>query len=63
MENGLGLGFYYSLNQDRTFPDGNGGSKVNEQSDEVGFDYYFRKKCKPQGNQDYPTFDLGVVGL
>ena len=47
-EQGLGFGFYYSHNQDWTFPGGNGGPKVNEKGEEVGFDYYFREKCLPQ---------------
>ncbi len=47
-EAGLGLGFYYSHNQDWTFPGGNGGPKINEKGKEVGFDYYFREKCLPQ---------------
>ncbi|GGZ37557.1 hypothetical protein GCM10007049_33470 [Echinicola pacifica] len=45
---GLGFGFYYSHNQDWTFPGGNGGPKVNSEGKEVGFDYYFREKCLPQ---------------
>ena len=47
-ELGLGFGFYYSHNQDWTFPGGNGGPKVNEKGKEVGFDYYFKNKCLPQ---------------
>ncbi|GAA0880815.1 hypothetical protein GCM10009119_37850 [Algoriphagus jejuensis] len=47
-EAGLGFGFYYSHNQDWTFPGGNGGPKVNEKGEAVGFDYYFREKCLPQ---------------
>lgn len=47
-EAGLGLGFYYSHNQDWTFPGGNGGPKINEKRMEVGFDYYYREKCLPQ---------------
>ena len=47
-EQGLGFGFYYSHNQDWTFPGGNGGPKTNEKGKEVGFDYYFKKKCLPQ---------------
>jgi len=45
---GLGFGFYYSHNQDWTFPGGNRGPKVNEKGEEVGFDYYFKEKCLPQ---------------
>lgn len=47
-EEGLGFGFYYSHNQDWTFPGGNGGPKTNEKGKEVGFDYYFKEKCLPQ---------------
>ncbi len=45
---GLGFGFYYSHNQDWTFPGGNRGPKVNEKGEEVDFDYYFKEKCLPQ---------------
>lgn len=45
---GLGFGFYYSHNQDWTFPGGNGGPSKNEKGEEVGFDYYFKNKCLPQ---------------
>ncbi|AWW32737.1 alpha-L-fucosidase [Echinicola strongylocentroti] len=47
-EHGLGFGFYYSHNQDWTFPGGNGGPQINEKGEEVGFDYYFKEKCLPQ---------------
>lgn len=47
-EEGLGFGFYYSHNQDWTFPGGNGGPKTNEKGKQVGFDYYFKEKCLPQ---------------
>ena len=47
-EEGLGFGFYYSHNQDWTFPGGNGGPKVTKDGKHVGFDYYFKKKCLPQ---------------
>ncbi len=45
---GLGFGFYYSHNQDWTFPGGNKGPKVNEKGETVDFDYYFKEKCLPQ---------------
>ena len=45
---GLGFGFYYSHNQDWTFPGGNKGPKMNEKGEQVGFDYYFKEKCLPQ---------------
>ena len=47
-EAGLGFGFYYSHNQDWTFPGGKGGPSINEAGEPVGFDYYFEKKCLPQ---------------
>lgn len=47
-EEGLGFGFYYSHNQDWTFPGGNGGPKQTEKGKEADFDYYFKKKCLPQ---------------
>ena len=45
---GLGFGFYYSHNQDWTFPGGNRGPKTTADGMEVDFDYYFKKKCLPQ---------------
>jgi len=50
-EEGIGLGFYYSHNQDWTFPGGTGGPKTNEKGVEVDFDYYFKEKCLPQINE------------
>ena len=47
-EQGLGFGFYYSHNQDWTFPGGGGGPKVDEEGNEATFDDYFVKKCLPQ---------------
>jgi len=45
---GLGFGFYYSHNQDWTFPGGNNGPKKDADGNEVGFDYYFQNKCLSQ---------------
>jgi len=45
---GLGFGFYYSHNQDWTFPGGGGGPTVDENGDPASFDDYFVKKCLPQ---------------
>jgi alpha-L-fucosidase len=45
---GLGFGFYYSHNQDWTFPGGNGGPQVDEKGNPATFDDYFVKKCLPQ---------------
>lgn len=61
-ELGLGFGFYYSHNQDWTFPGGNGGPKVNEKGKEVGFDYYFKKKCLPQVKEIVTQYgDIAMV--
>lgn len=47
-EAGLGFGFYYSHNQDWTFPGGGGGPTVDEEGNPATFDDYFAKKCLPQ---------------
>lgn len=47
-EQGLGFGFYYSHNQDWTFPGGNGGPAKTVDSKPADFDYYFKNKCLPQ---------------
>ncbi len=61
-ELGLGFGFYYSHNQDWTFPGGNGGPKVNERGKEVGFDYYFKNKCLPQVKEIVTEYgDIAMV--
>ncbi len=45
---GLGFGFYYSHNQDWTFPGGGNGPKQDSQGNPATFDDYFEKKCLPQ---------------
>jgi alpha-L-fucosidase len=45
---GLGFGFYYSHNQDWTFPGGGKGPTVDEKGRPATFDDYFKKKCLPQ---------------
>jgi len=61
-ELGLGLGFYYSHNQDWTFPGGNGGPKKNETGEDVSFDYYYEHKCKPQVEEITTKYgDIAVV--
>jgi alpha-L-fucosidase len=45
---GLGFGFYYSHNQDWTFPGGGSGPKVDENDHPATFEDYFVKKCRPQ---------------
>jgi alpha-L-fucosidase len=47
-EEGLGFGFYYSHNQDWTFPGGGNGPKTDAEGKPATFDDYFRKKCLPQ---------------
>ena len=45
---GLGLGFYYSHNQDWTFPGGGNGPKQAADGRKVDFKYYYENKCRPQ---------------
>jgi len=45
---GLGFGFYYSHNQDWTFPGGGNGPKTDADGNRATFDDYFVKKCLPQ---------------
>jgi len=45
---GLGLGFYYSHNQDWTFPGGGNGPKQTADGRKVDFKYYYENKCRPQ---------------
>jgi alpha-L-fucosidase len=47
-EEGIGFGFYYSHNQDWTFPGGGRGPQVDENGEVATFDDYFKKKCLPQ---------------
>jgi alpha-L-fucosidase len=47
-ELGLGFGFYYSHNQDWTYPGGTGGPKVDHDGNRKTFDDYFTEKCLPQ---------------
>lgn len=61
-EEGLGFGFYYSHNQDWTFPGGNGGPKQNQKGKDVDFDYYFKKKCLPQVKEITTQYgDIAIV--
>lgn len=48
---GLGFGFYYSHNQDWTYPGGNGGPSVDANGNKKIFDDYFYEKCLPQVNE------------
>ena len=47
-KHGLGLGFYYSHNQDWTFPGGGNGPKITADGKEVEFKYYYENKCRQQ---------------
>ncbi len=47
-KHGLGLGFYYSHNQDWTFPGGGNGPKHTADGTKVDFKYYYENKCRPQ---------------
>ena len=47
-ELGLGFGFYYSHNQDWTYPGGTGGPKTDSIGRAKNFDDYFAEKCLPQ---------------
>lgn len=50
-EFGLGFGFYYSQNQDWTYPGGDGGPKTDAAGNTKSFDDYFWEKCYPEVNQ------------
>jgi len=61
-EEELGFGFYYSHNQDWTFPGGNGGPVMTKAGKEVGFDYYFKNKCLPQVKEITTQYgDIAIV--
>ncbi|TWU47643.1 Alpha-L-fucosidase [Rubripirellula tenax] len=60
-EAGLGFGFYYSHNQDWTFPGGGNGPTEDENGDPATFDDYFEKKCLPQVNEI--TTEYGPIEL
>ncbi|MCX6846113.1 MAG: alpha-L-fucosidase [Verrucomicrobia bacterium] len=47
-DEGIGFGFYYSHNQDWTFPGGNNGPTTDADGKPANFDDYFAKKCRPQ---------------
>ncbi len=44
----LGFGFYYSHNQDWTYPGGNGGPQKDSRGNIKNFEDYFNEKCLPQ---------------
>ncbi|WP_411826080.1 alpha-L-fucosidase [Luteolibacter sp. AS25] len=47
-EIGIGFGFYYSHNQDWTYPGGNGGPEKDAEGNTKDFGDYFTEKCLPQ---------------
>ena len=47
-DEGIGFGFYYSHNQDWTFPGGKNGPTTDADGKPASFDDYFAKKCRPQ---------------
>jgi alpha-L-fucosidase len=60
-ELGLGFGFYYSHNQDWTYPGGTNGPKVDHDGNPKTFDDYFNEKCLPQVEeitQNYGDIEL-----
>ena len=60
-EVGVGFGFYYSHNQDWTFPGGNGGPAKDAEGNEKNFDDYFKEKCLPQVKEI--TSEYGPIEL
>ena len=58
---GIGFGFYYSHNQDWTFPGGSGGPQVDENGNKATFDDYFAEKCLPQVEEI--TSEYGPIEL
>lgn len=58
-ELGLGFGFYYSHNQDWTFPGGGNGPTQNGDGKPATFDDYFAGKCLPQVEEI--TFNYGPI--
>ncbi|MFC1652248.1 alpha-L-fucosidase [Planctomycetota bacterium] len=58
---GIGFGFYYSHNQDWTFPGGSGGPRLDADGNQANFDDYFTKKCLPQVEEI--TSEYGPIEL
>ena len=58
---GLGFGFYYSHNQDWTFPGGANGPDTDADGNPATFDDYFVKKCLPQVEEI--TSEYGPIEL
>ena len=60
-EAGIGFGFYYSHNQDWTFPGGGGAPGVDAEGNRATFEDYFKKKCLPQVKEI--TSEYGKIEL
>ncbi len=60
-EQGIGFGFYYSHNQDWTYPGGGHGPTTNAAGEEKTFDDYFYEKCLPQVEEI--TTEYGKIEL
>jgi alpha-L-fucosidase len=60
-EEGIGFGFYYSHNQDWTFPGGGNGPVKDAEGNDVDFDHYFKEKCLPQVEEI--TSEYGPIEL
>ena len=58
---GVGFGFYYSHNQDWTFPGGGNGPGKDEEGNRATFEDYFLKKCLPQVEEI--TSEYGPIEL
>jgi len=58
---GIGFGFYYSHNQDWTYPGGMGGPTTDENGNTKTFDDYFYEKCLPQVEEI--TTEYGKIEL
>lgn len=59
---GIGFGFYYSHNQDWTFPGGFRGPTTDADGNPADFDDYFVKKCLPQVEEITTEYgDIEVV--
>ena len=61
---GLGFGFYYSHNQDWTYPGGNGGPAVDSEGNPKTIDDYFYEKCLPQIDEITKNYgDMEIIWL
>ncbi len=58
---GIGFGFYYSHNQDWTYPGGMGGPTTDAEGNPKTFDDYFKEKCLPQVEEI--TTEYGKIEL